>query len=130
MLSGETDIGYMWNAEIAICLEEGDGFEAVFPTEGCYLFLDNLCVLEGAKNAAAAMEFVNFILRPDVSKLVSDEYPYTNPNAAAVDLLPDSYKDNPASNVDPAIFAAGEYVIDLPGPDLEKYDTLWTKFTK
>jgi spermidine/putrescine-binding protein len=130
MLSGEASIGYMWNAEIAICLEESDRFKAVFPEEGCYLFLDNLCVLKGAKNSANANEFINFILRPDVSKLVSDEYPYTNPNAAAVELLPDSYKDNPASNVDPAIFAKGEYVADLPASELEKYDDIWTKFVK
>jgi len=130
MLSGETSIGYMWNAEIAICLEEGDNFEVVFPEEGCYLFLDNLCVLEGAKNAENANAFINFILRPDISKLVSDEYPYTNPNTAAVELLPDSYKNNPASNIDPEIFANGEYVQDLEADDLEKYDTLWTKFVK
>ncbi|MDR1640796.1 MAG: spermidine/putrescine ABC transporter substrate-binding protein [Clostridiales bacterium] len=130
MLSGEASIGYMWNAEIAICLEESDRFKAVFPEEGCYLFLDNLCVLKGAKNSANANEFINFILRPDVSKLVSDEYPYTNPNAAAVELLPESYKDNPASNVDPAIFTKGEYVADLPASELERYDDLWTRFVK
>jgi spermidine/putrescine-binding protein len=130
LLSGEASIGYMWNAECAICLAEGDNFELVFPEEGCYLFLDNLSVLKGAKNADAANEFINFILRADVSKLVSDEFPYTNPNAAAVALLPDSYKDNPASNIDPDVFAAGEYVIDLSGDDLEKYDRLWTIFTK
>lgn len=94
------------------------------------MFLDNLCVLNGAKNPENANEFINFILRADVSKLVSDEFPYTNPNAAAVELLPDSYKSNPASNVDPAIFAAGEYVLDLPASDLEKYDEIWTEFVK
>jgi spermidine/putrescine-binding protein len=129
MLNGETAIGFMWNAEIAICLEESDDFVAVFPSEGCYLFIDNLCILRGAKNADAANQFLNFILRPDISKLVADEFPYLNPNAEAVKLLPDSYTNNPASNIDPAIFAAGEYVQDI-GLDVEKYDVLWTKFTR
>jgi len=129
MLNRETAIGFMWNAEIAICLEESDDFVAVFPSEGCYLFIDSLCVLDGAKNSDAAHSFLDFILRPDISKLVSDEFPYLNPNAAAVELLPDSYKNNPASNIDPAIFSAGEYVLDI-GSDVEKYDELWTKFTQ
>jgi spermidine/putrescine-binding protein len=130
MLGGETSIGYMWNAEIAICLEEDDRFEAVFPEEGCYLFLDNLCALKGAKNPENANDFINFVLRPDVSKMISEEYPYTNPNAAAVELLPDSYKNNPASNIDPSIFAKGEYVQDLAASDLEVYDEMWTRFVK
>jgi spermidine/putrescine-binding protein len=129
MISGETTIGFMWNAEIAICLQESDDFYAVFPDEGCYLFLDNLSILKGAKNADAATQFLNFVLRPDISKLVSDEYPYLNPNTAAFDLMPDSYKSNPASNIAPAVFANGEYVQDI-GSDVEKYDTLWTKLVK
>jgi spermidine/putrescine-binding protein len=130
MLSGETSIGYIWSAEIAICIEEGGNFEVIFPDEGCYLFLDNLAILKGAKNAAAANQFLDFLLRPDVSKLVTDEYPYTNPNAAAVSLLPDSYQNNPASNIAPAVFGRGEYVLDLPAEKLERYDELWTKFTR
>ncbi|MDR0812988.1 MAG: spermidine/putrescine ABC transporter substrate-binding protein [Oscillospiraceae bacterium] len=129
MLSGETAIGFMWNAEIAICLQESDDFYAVFPQEGCYLFLDSLAILKGAKNVDAATQFLNFILRPEISKLVSDEFPYLNPNTAAVALLPDSYKNNPASNIDPAVIANGEYVLDI-GAEVEKYDGLWTKFVK
>jgi spermidine/putrescine-binding protein len=129
MLSGETSIGFMWNAEIAICLQESDDFKAVFPDEGCYLFLDNLSILKGAKNMDNAAAFLNFILRPDISKLISDEYPYLNPNKAAVELLSDDYKENPASNIPSSIIEKGEYVTDI-GADVEKYDAIWTKFTQ
>lgn len=129
MISGETSIGYMWNAEVAICLEEGDEFKAVFPEEGCYLFLDNLCIVKGAKNQENALAFLNFILSAEASKMVSEEYPYLNPNKEAVALLPQSYRDNPVSNVPPEVIAKGEYVLDL-GADVEKYDRLWTAFTE
>ncbi len=129
MLNGETSIGFMWNAEVAICTEESDDFEVVFPEEGCYLFLDNLSILKGAKNSENALKFLNFILRPEISKLVSDEFPYLNPNAEAVKLLPDSYKNNPASNITPEVFAKGEFVEDI-GTAVEKYDTLWTQLTQ
>jgi spermidine/putrescine-binding protein len=129
MLSGETSIGYMWNAEVAICQEEDPSFEAVFPSEGCYLFLDNLSILKGAKNRENALKFINFILEPEVSKMISEEFPYLNPNEEAVALLPDSYRDNPVSNVPPEVIAKGEYVQDL-GADVGKYDELWTEFTR
>jgi spermidine/putrescine-binding protein len=129
MLNGETKIGFMWNAEAAICMQKG-GFDVVFPSEGCYVFIDNLCVLKGAKNSANAQKFINFILKAEISKLVSEEYPYLNPNREAVKILGDKYKKNPASNIDPKIMAAGEFVKNLSGPELEKYDALWTKLTK
>ncbi len=129
MLNGETSIGYMWNAEIAICMQESSDFEIVFPSEGTYKFIDNLCITKGAKNSDTANEFLNFLMRPEISKLVSDEYPYLNPNAAAVALLPDSYKNSPASNIPSDVFANGEFTQDI-GSDVEKYDKLWTTFTE
>jgi spermidine/putrescine-binding protein len=129
MLNGETSIGYMWNAEIAICLQESQDFEIVFPSEGCYLFLDNMCIIKGAKNKDNAEKFINFVLRDDVSAKISQEYPYANPNKAAVSLLPDSYKNNPASNIPSEVFAKGQFIQDV-GSKVEKYDEIWTKFTK
>jgi spermidine/putrescine transport system permease protein len=129
MISGETTIGYMWNAEAALAIAENPKIKIVFPKEGAYLFLDNLCVLDGAKNKENAEKFIDFILRPDVSKLVSDEFPYLNPNAEAVKLLGDAYINNPASNIPQEVFEKGEYIQDV-GSAVDTYSTLWTEFTK
>ncbi len=40
-----------------------------------------------AQNKMGAEMFMNYILRPEVSKLISDKFPYTNPNAEARKLL-------------------------------------------
>ncbi|WRS27229.1 spermidine/putrescine ABC transporter substrate-binding protein [Oscillospiraceae bacterium MB08-C2-2] len=128
LLSGEASIGYVWNAEIAIAMNESEDFDVVFPEEGCYLFLDNLSVLKGAKNPENALAFLDFIMRPEISKMVSEEFPYLNPNEKAVELLPDSYKNSKASNIPPEVIANGEYVEDI-GEDVAKYDEIWTSFT-
>lgn len=131
MLNGETAIGYMWNAEIAICLQERpDDFKVVFPKEGCYLFIDSMVILEGAKNMDNALKFIDFILRPEISAMISEEFPYTNPNKAAVENLPASYKDNPASNLDPKIIKKGQFTKNVGAAILNKYDAMWTKFIK
>ena len=129
MINGETTIGYMWSAEIALAMQESKDFDIVFPDEGCYVFLDNLCILKGAKNAANANAFLNFIMKPETGKMVLDEFPYLSPNKAAVALMPDSYKNNKASNVPAEVIKKGEYVKDI-GSSVEKYDALWTELTK
>ena len=43
------------------------------------------------------MAFMNYILRPEVSKLISADFPYTNPNLEARKLLTAEEMKNPAS---------------------------------
>ncbi|MDR2773094.1 MAG: spermidine/putrescine ABC transporter substrate-binding protein [Elusimicrobiota bacterium] len=131
MISGETSIGYMWSGEIALCIIElPDEFEVIYPAEGIYLFLDNLVILKDSKNVENAKKFINFILRPDVSAMISEEHPYPNPNKAAVALLPDSFKNNPAANIPADVLKRGEFIKNLGPKELEQYDLIWTKFTK
>jgi spermidine/putrescine-binding protein len=129
MISGETPIGYMWNAEVALSIAENPDIKIVYPSEGCYMFMDNLCVLKGAKNADNAKKFIDFILRADVSKMISEEFPYLNPNTEAIKLMGDAYIGNPAINIPSDVIAKGEYIQDA-GDALEKYNTIWTEFTK
>lgn len=129
MINGETSIGYMWSAEIALCMKESSDFDVVFPKEGSYVFLDNMCILKGAKNYDNANTFINFVLKGETGKLILDEFPYLSPNKAAVALMPDSYKNNKASNVPSEVIKNGEYVKDI-GADVSKYDNMWTEFTK
>lgn len=43
------------------------------------------------------MKFINYVLKPEVSKLISEDFPYTNPNAEARKLLTKDQQENPAS---------------------------------
>jgi spermidine/putrescine transport system substrate-binding protein len=97
LLNGDVAIGIVWGGEGAKLLEESDKFKWIIPAEGTHLFVDNLAIPKGAKHPNNAMAFMNFILRPDISKKISDEFPYLNPNAAAKALLTEEQRNNPAS---------------------------------
>lgn len=127
MISGETSIGYMWCAEVALAMAENENIVPVYPEEGLCLMIDNFVIPDGAKNKANAELFIDFILRPENSKLISDEFPYVNPNKAAFDLLPDSYKNNPASNPPEEEIKKGQLLKNL-GDDAKLYDDIWTEF--
>jgi spermidine/putrescine transport system substrate-binding protein len=97
LLNGEADLGYVWGGEAAILWNENRKFVYVLPEEGAHQFIDVLAVPRGAKNAANAHAFIDYILRPEVSKIISDEFPYTNPNGEARKLLTPEQLANPAS---------------------------------
>lgn len=97
MSNGDTDIGIVWSGEGAILYAENPKFQWVMPAEGFHMFIDNLCIPKTARNKDKAEAFINFILRPDISKMISDDFPYYNPNAEARKLLSAEQLNNPAS---------------------------------
>ncbi len=97
LLNGDVDLGVVWSGEAARLIRENKKFAYVLPVEGAHPFVDLLAIPTTAKHVAAAHRFLDYVLRPEVSKLISDEFPYTNPNAAARKLLSAEQLANPAS---------------------------------
>ncbi|MEO6245576.1 MAG: spermidine/putrescine ABC transporter substrate-binding protein [Opitutaceae bacterium] len=97
LLNGDVDLGVVWSGEAARLIQENKKFAYVLPMEGAHPFVDVLAIPTTSKHVAAAHRFLDYLLRPDVSKLISDEFPYTNPNAAARRLLSAEQLANPAS---------------------------------
>ncbi len=97
LLNGDVDLGYVWGGEAALLWNENKKFAYVLPEEGAHMFVDVLCIPTTSKNTEAAHAFINYILRPEVSKLISDAFPYTNPNGEARKLLSPEQLANPAS---------------------------------
>ena len=97
LLNGDVAIGVVWGGEGAILLNENKKFRWAIPTEGTHLFIDSLAIPKTAKNFANAEKFMNYILQPEVSKKISEAFPYLNPNKEAVKLLTEEQRNNPAS---------------------------------
>ncbi|MBL9201086.1 MAG: spermidine/putrescine ABC transporter substrate-binding protein [Opitutaceae bacterium] len=97
LLNGDVDLGVVWSGEAAKLINENKKFAYVLPAEGYHPYVDLMAIPTTAKNVAAAHRFLDYVLRPEVSKLISDEFPYTNPNLAARKLLTPAQLANPAS---------------------------------
>jgi len=97
LLNGDASIGVVWGGEGAILLNKNKKFRWVIPSEGTHLFIDSLAIPKTAKNVDNAEAFINFILRPEISKQISEEFPYLNPNLAARKLMTQKQLDNAAS---------------------------------
>jgi spermidine/putrescine transport system substrate-binding protein len=97
LLNGDVDLGIVWSGEAALLYREDKKFKYVLPSEGAHMFIDSLAIPANASNPEGAHKFINYILRPEVSKLISDDFPYTNPNLEARKLLSKDDLANPAS---------------------------------
>ena len=97
LLNGDVDLGIVWSGEAAILWNEDKKFKYVLPAEGAHQWLDVLAIPATAPHKDAAHKFINYILRPEVSVLISAKFPYTNPNAAARQLLSPEQLANYAS---------------------------------
>lgn len=133
LLAGDVDLGIVWNGEAFLARQENSAFEYVFPSEGTIIFYDGLALPANAPHVDAAYAFFNYLLQGDLNWMVLVDYPYTNPNQAALDFAranhPDVYETymaSPITNTPPDVFAAGHDVADL-GETLLLYDEIWTE---
>jgi spermidine/putrescine transport system permease protein len=97
LINGDCDLGVVWSGEAALCYKQDHKFQYVLPAVGAHQFVDNLCIPVSAAHKEEATRFLNYVLKPEVSKLISDKFPYTNPNAQARKLLSKEQLENPAS---------------------------------
>lgn len=98
LLNGDVDLGVVWSGEAAILIREQPGsFAYVLPSEGTHMFIDSLAIPKGAAHVDAAHRFIDYVLRPEVSRKISEAFPYTNPNIEARKLLSPEERANAAS---------------------------------
>jgi spermidine/putrescine transport system substrate-binding protein len=119
LASGEVDVVMEYNGDIAQVMAEDDDLNFVVPKEGAMRQSDTLAIPKGAPHPENATKFINFIFNPEVGAEISKTIKYPSPNAAAVALMPDSYKDNQVIFPPAEIMAKCEYPRYL-GPEFTR----------
>jgi len=128
MLNGETNIGLIYGAEIALAMEKDKNIQVIYPKkDGIYFGTDMMMKFAGGKNSANVEKFINYICDPKVSAKISKVFPYVNPNEGAVKLLPASYRNNPAKNIPDSVAKRAEPLLDI-GKDTTKVQKIWDAF--
>ena len=125
-LSGEVRVGMIWNGEAYMAQKEVKDLRFVMPTEGPSLWMDNLVIPRKAPNPAAAHKFIDFLLRPEIAKLITEDVGYTSPNLAAIALLPEKVRNNRTAYPSAEDLAKGEFQVDV-GEALSIYEKYWQR---
>ncbi|VEF46317.1 extracellular solute-binding protein [Bacillus freudenreichii] len=126
LLNGEAKAGIVWGAEAYLAHSENPAIETVLPEEGMYLGIDCFIVPKGAPNKRTAEAFIDFVLRPEISAEITEDFPYSNPNKAAHELIGDEIMKHPAVNPPEEELEKGEFLKDL-GEAVLDYDRAWSE---
>ncbi len=97
LVNGDADIGIVRSDEAARLFAANPRYQWVLPAEGVRMRVSALAIPKTARHRDTAEALMNFLLRPDIGKAISDEFPGYNPNAGARKLLNEAQLDNPAS---------------------------------
>jgi len=133
LLAGEVWLGLTWNGEGAIAHNENPAMSYLCPEEGCGIWVDNLSIPKGAPHKDAAMKFINYVLKPESSILITYEFPYSSPNKAGLELLQkedpaayETYMNFPATNPSLEDIQKAHPVKDI-GEATALWDRIWTE---
>ncbi len=145
LLDGTADLGIVYSGEAELAHRQNPAIQYIYPTEGTIVWQDNWGIPVGAPHEDAAYAWLNYSMQADVFWLMMCDFPYTNPNNAALNFAkgnPMQYQDDSCNstladlyttymnsnitNIPDATFQAGHRAVDV-GDAVPLYDKIWTE---
>ncbi|WP_420800973.1 extracellular solute-binding protein [Phocoenobacter skyensis] len=120
-ISGEIEVGQLWNGSVRIAKKEEASLDMVYPKEGPVLWVDTLAIPKGAKNVDAAHKLINYLLSAKVAKELTLAIGYPTSNIKALAMLPKEITEDPAI-YPPAEVLNNSYWQDDIGDAIEIYE--------
>lgn len=126
-ISGEIDVGTLWNGSAYIARKEGTPVNVVWPTEGTILWMDTLAIPATSKNPEAAHKLINYLISAPVAKRVALEIGYPTPNLVARQSLPKEVVEDTNLYPPQEVLDKGVWQNDV-GSAVEIYENYFQQF--
>lgn len=128
MINGEAALAVVYSGDAMWCMDEEEGNPdlAFAMPEKSNLWFDNIVIPKTSKNKEAAEKFINFLCDAEVAKRNTEYIGYSTPNKAALELLDESYINNPTYNPSAELIANYELFSDL-GDFVSVYNKHWER---
>ena len=117
LMTKEVDLGVTWNAEATLAHEANPNIEIIYPSDGFAISLDSYVLVKDAKNKDNAYKLINYLLKNEVNKKITDEYPYINTTLDNMNVPLDELIN---------ILEKGSYVENI-GSNISKFDKIWAE---
>ena len=121
LLNGEASAAFLYTSQVTAALAENPDLTVVYPEEGLGFGIMAAFVPSKAPNAAAANQFLNYLLEPEIAKQCIEWIGYYNTNKAADSIV------NP-SLVVPESVTKGEIIQNVSAEANEAYNKNWIEF--
>ncbi|WP_214852361.1 ABC transporter substrate-binding protein [Exiguobacterium sp. s130] len=124
----EAGLGVVWSGDANEIMSENDKLDYVIPKEGSNVWFDNIVIPKTAKNVKGANQFINFMLRPDISAKNADYVGYSTPNKEGLKLLDKSVRTDKRFYPDKQVTDTLEVYENLGKKMLAHYNELFLEF--
>ncbi|QZY51732.1 ABC transporter substrate-binding protein [Leucobacter tenebrionis] len=126
--NGDVCISEAWGGtSTAKIVEDNENVHYVIPEEGGSLWVDGLAIAKGAPNQEAAYEFINFLLRPEIAAMATNDGGLASANQAAQEHVTDQgLLANAAVYASEEQVANADFIVD-PGAAMKFYQDGWTR---
>ncbi|MHB2016318.1 MAG: ABC transporter substrate-binding protein [Candidatus Xenobia bacterium] len=126
LASGDAWLCQGWSGDIGQARDDNDAIKYEIPREGSFMWVDCLCVPRRAPHYDVALEFMNFILRPDVGAQLSNAVSYASPNQAAEKFISPELLHDPKVYPPPDVMKRLTFTADL-GDEEDRYHEVWNQ---
>lgn len=126
-VTGETSLGLLWSDQAYKTQQDGLALNYVYPREGAIFWVDSAVIPSNAKSVAAAHQFLDFLMRPEVAAQIIQELGIAVPNKGAKALLPAEVANNPVLFPSAEVINQGHFQEDLGDEVLAIYEGYWVK---
>ena len=127
VVAGDVLMAQIWAQMAKLAVNERKDLAYVHPAEGFALYADNMVILRESRRPELAHEFINYLLRPEVSARIAKSVTTATPNAAARRLLPAELREDPILYPPAEVQARGEWFEAMPAPAQRLRDRIWTE---
>lgn len=127
MVAGDVLICETFATTAQLAIDGNADLAYVLPKEPYAAYCDCAVILNESKRRELAHEFLNFILRPDVSAEIAQTIRTATPNEKAFALLPKSTQESETLYPDSQTLARAEWPLTLPPAIVRLRDRLWTE---
>jgi spermidine/putrescine transport system substrate-binding protein len=127
LAEGQVDMAFEWSGDILQLVEENPDIRYVIPEEGSLIWTDNMCIPASAPHKELAEKFINYILEPEVGAALSDFIHYATPNMAALPLINEADRNNPALYPPDQVRASLFFLADVGPEATSLYDQAWAQ---
>ena len=126
MINGGAAMAVVYSGDAIFCMGENEDLAYAVPKEGSNVWVDGVCITKSCtgENLDAAYTFLSYLCDAEVAKANSEYIGYATPNAAALELMDDAVKADPAYNPPQDVLDRCEVYLDL-GDKEAVYSRYW-----
>jgi len=127
LIAGDVLVAQAWSVTAQSAINSNPALRFVYPAEGFALYADCAVILRESRRARLAHEFMNYLLRPEVSSAIAVACGTATANGAARRLLPEAMRRNATLYPGPEILSRGQWFETLTPASQRLRDRLWTE---